>query len=62
MSHKLGFDSLITFAVNICIWRQLSGWGGVGTAKVLVSYPACGQNIVLSLSFLFVLKGTNLPP
>jgi len=34
-------DSLVALAVNICIRRQLSGRGGVGTAKVLVCYPTC---------------------
>ena len=30
-------DSLVTLAVNIRVRRQLSGWGGVGTPKILVS-------------------------
>ena len=49
---SLGLDSLVTFAVNISIRRQLAGWWCIRAAKVLVSYPAWEEFIEMGVIFI----------
>ena len=62
INSSLGLDSLVTFAVNISIRRQLAGWWCIRAAKVLVSYPAWEEFIEMGVIAVLKYRPASLRP
>ena len=62
INSSLGLDSLVTFAVNISIRRQLARWWCIRAAKVLVSYPAWEEFIEMGVIAVLKYRPASLRP